>query len=74
LDSIATSSVDHMMPLTRGGTNDFSNLHLVHKLCNTDKKEKTVREHWDWRVKSGSDKISIGEQLGIVGEPKFEEE
>lgn len=71
LTSIASSSVDHMKPLSRGGKNDFSNLHLVHKLCNTDKKEKTVREHWEWRVASGFDEISIGDKLGIVGEPMF---
>jgi 5-methylcytosine-specific restriction endonuclease McrA len=71
LTSIESSSVDHMMPLSKGGSNDFSNLHLVHKLCNTDKKEKTVREHWEWRVTSGFDDISIGDKLGIVGEPSF---
>jgi hypothetical protein len=63
-----------MMPLSRGGTNDFSNLHLVHRLCNTDKKQKTVREHWNWRVLSGFDKVSIGDQVGIIGEPTFERE
>ena len=71
LGSIESSSVDHMRPLSRRGTNDFSNLHLVHKRCNTDKKEKTVREHWEWRVASGFDEISIGEQLGITSEPTF---
>jgi hypothetical protein len=71
LSSIQACSVDHMTPLSRQGTNEFSNLHLVHKLCNTDKKEKTVREHWEWRVASGFDAVSIGEQLEISGEPSF---
>jgi hypothetical protein len=53
LHSIGSGSIDHMTPLSKGGTNDFSILHLVHKLCNTDKKYKTVREHWDWKVRSG---------------------
>jgi hypothetical protein len=65
LPSIQGCSVDHKTPLTRGGSNRSSNLHLVHRLCNTDKKEKTVWEHWEWRVQSGFDTELIGLQLGI---------
>jgi 5-methylcytosine-specific restriction endonuclease McrA len=71
IPSISECSVDHMIPLSKGGSNDTSNLHLVHKLCNTDKKDKTVLEHWRWRVESGFDEINIGDLLGIRGEPVF---
>lgn len=71
LVTIEVSSVDHMNPLSKGGGNELWNLHLVHRLCNTDKKEKTVREHWNWRVDSGFDATPIGDRLGIVGEPNF---
>jgi hypothetical protein len=71
LGTITQSSVDHMIPLSRGGTNEIRNLHLVHRRCNTDKKDKTVREHCNWRVESGFDEVSIGDRLGIVGEPTF---
>ena len=65
LPSIQACSVDHKTPLSKGGTNARTNLHLVHRLCNTDKKEKTVWEHWQWRVQSGFDDELIGAQLGI---------
>lgn len=55
-------SVDHMIPVTRGGGGG-ANLHLVHKLCNTDKHNKTVEEHWKWRVNSGFNSMPIGKQL-----------
>jgi HNH endonuclease len=60
-------SVDHMVPVTRGG-GEGSNLHLVHKLCNTDKYNRTVEEHWQWRVTPGFDLIPIGEQLLVMKE------
>jgi 5-methylcytosine-specific restriction endonuclease McrA len=63
-------SVDHMLPITKDG-GEGSNLHLVHKLCNTDKYDRTVEEHWQWRVDSGFDLISIGEQLSAMEKKGF---
>lgn len=31
---IGASSIDHVIPLIKGGTNDLSNLRLVHEECN----------------------------------------
>ena len=37
-------SVDHIIPLSRGGTNDISNLRATHKFCNTLKDNMTDEE------------------------------
>ena len=37
-------SVDHIVPLSRGGTNDLNNLRATHKLCNTLKDSMTDEE------------------------------
>ena len=37
-------SVDHITPLSRGGTNDISNLRATHKFCNTLKDNMTDEE------------------------------
>lgn len=33
-------TIDHFIPLARGGSNDASNLHLVHSKCNSSKNAK----------------------------------
>lgn len=47
--------VDHKIPVSRGGSNDWANLQAVHKRCNLDKGALTPGEHraklsW-WRFK-----------------------
>ncbi len=37
-------SLDHRLPLARGGKNDYSNLHLVCKSCNSMKGQLTEEE------------------------------
>ena len=37
-------SVDHMVPLSRGGRNDISNIALAHLSCNLKKRTKTPEE------------------------------
>ena len=44
--------VDHKVPASRGGGNDWGNLQAVHKRCNLDKGELTNQEHAaksEWR-------------------------
>lgn len=41
--------IDHIMPITKGGTNDFHNLITSCRKCNRQKKDKTVQEFYKWR-------------------------
>ncbi len=66
ISSIAVAEVDHATPLARGGRHDASNFILAHKKCNKEKHNKTLREHWDWRVKVGLDRENLGRKLGII--------
>ena len=47
--------VDHVLPLSRGGSNASDNLMLAHTQCNREKANKTLEEHWAWRLKVGLD-------------------
>lgn len=42
--AIKDYSVDHRLPLARGGKNDYSNLHLICKSCNSMKGQLTEEE------------------------------
>lgn len=37
IDSIHEATVDHVIPLARGGSNHFDNLQLAHQDCNSNK-------------------------------------
>ncbi len=45
--------VEHLLPSSKGGTNDRSNLVLSHRSCNQEKKQKSVTEYLSWRYKVG---------------------
>ena len=55
-----------MIPLARGGKHDTSNFMLTHKQCNKEKHNKTLVEHWDWRVHVGLNKVNLGRKLGLI--------
>lgn len=38
---ITEVSIDHIVPISKGGTNDRSNLQLTHVWCNLEKGDKT---------------------------------
>jgi len=38
-------SIDHKMPLSRGGTNEYKNLAVAHRKCNSRKGAKTEEEY-----------------------------
>ena len=42
-------SLEHKMPISRGGTNEYSNLGIAHKLCNISKNYKTIEEYIKWK-------------------------
>lgn len=54
--------VEHMTPLSRGGTNDSGNLTLACVPCNRDKNNKTATEFITWRRRLGL-KVRIESQL-----------
>jgi 5-methylcytosine-specific restriction endonuclease McrA len=58
--------VDHMVPLARGGRDDRSNLLLAHAQCNKEKHNKTLTEHWEWRVRVGLDPENLGRKHGLL--------
>lgn len=45
--------LDHVVPISRGGTHDEKNLAMAHAKCNTEKHSKTLEEHWAWRARVG---------------------
>lgn len=45
--------IDHMMPVSRGGTNSIENLILACRTCNRDKTNKTAAEFIAWRSRLG---------------------
>lgn len=46
-------TVDHILPLAKGGTNELGNLQLAHWTCNRQKSDKLEME---MRIKEGSKK------------------
>lgn len=42
--SIPDSSLEHLNPISRGGTHEYTNLGIAHRLCNSTKRNKTYEE------------------------------
>ena len=49
LENWKTAHVDHLTPVSKGGSNHQNNLCLAHAQCNKEKHNKTYDEHWEWR-------------------------
>ncbi len=45
--------VDHIIPLSKNGTNELENLVTSCRTCNRQKRDKTVKEFMEWRVING---------------------
>ena len=56
---------DHMTPLSKGGADALENLALTHARCNQDKFNKTLEEHWAWRVKCRYDTVNLGDNFRL---------
>lgn len=66
LDRADLCEVDHATPLTKGGRDHSSNLLLAHAQCNKEKHNKTLREHWEWRMRVGLDSENLGRKYGLI--------
>lgn len=54
-------TIDHMVPVGRGGTDDFSNLLPACRACNADKRHMTHDEYmsWDGRKRYSNDDVTL---------------
>lgn len=43
-----SDSIDHKVPLSKGGSHTYDNLHMICKQCNTVKAKYTHDEYVDW--------------------------
>lgn len=44
------SEIDHVLPISRGGTDTIDNVTLSCRKCNREKGDRTRAEYWDWRL------------------------
>lgn len=51
--------VEHLTPVSRGGSHDEDNLVLSHRGCNQEKAAKTVPELVEWRARVGYEPIDF---------------
>jgi 5-methylcytosine-specific restriction endonuclease McrA len=66
ISSVAVAEVDHAVPLAKGGKHHPSNFILTHARCNKEKHNKTLPEHWEWRVRVGLDPENLGRKHGLL--------
>ena len=41
-------TIEHLIPIARGGRHDLDNIDFAHHACNASKQDKTVEEYRDW--------------------------
>lgn len=66
ITSIGVAEVDHTIPLAKGGKHLETNFMLAHTQCNKEKHNKTLAEHWEWRVRVGLDSENLGRKHGLL--------
>lgn len=66
ITSISVAEVDHARPLAKRGKHHASNFILTHAQCNKEKHNKTLAEHWEWRVRVGLDVENLGRKHGLL--------
>ena len=52
---IWAATIDHIVPLSRGGKHELSNCQLAHRLCNSTKQDDIEDYHIDWAEKNKLD-------------------
>jgi 5-methylcytosine-specific restriction endonuclease McrA len=68
ISAISDAEIDHATPLAKGGIHHPSNFIVTHAQCNREKHNKTLAEHWEWRVRVGLDEENLGHKHGLLGE------
>jgi 5-methylcytosine-specific restriction endonuclease McrA len=58
-DEVALAQLDHINPLSKGGSDTDENIALAHKRCNTDKLNKKLEDHWIWRYNRKMDAVKL---------------
>jgi len=53
IGSLSEAQVDHIVPVSQGGSHDVSNIALAHGKCNAEKHGKSLDQHWQWRQQVG---------------------
>lgn len=48
--------IDHILPVSKGGNDDLSNLVTACRKCNRQKKDKMINEFIEWRIRHGYSK------------------
>ena len=66
ITSISLAEVDHATPLAKDGAHHPSNFMLSHRQCNKEEHNKTLAEHWEWRVRVGLDTENLGRKHGLL--------
>lgn len=46
-------TIEHKTPVSRNGTNDYNNLGISHKSCNSSKRDKTMEEYSEYKKLRG---------------------
>lgn len=49
--SFGKDSIEHLLPLSRGGNNNYDNLAIACRPCNSSKGNKTISEWLQWKIK-----------------------
>lgn len=58
-DEVALAQLDHINPLSQGGSDTDENIALAHKRCNTGKHNKQLEKHWLWRYNQKLDTVKL---------------
>ena len=48
------ATLDHIIPKSRGGSDDITNLQLAHEWCNNDKDDMLPEEYAEWQLQTKS--------------------
>lgn len=62
-EKLWSATIDHILPLSQGGTHEPENCQLAHRLCNSIKLADTQAFHIDWEEKNQADNGRWSEAL-----------
>ena len=64
-DNLWAATIDHIIPLSRGGKHEMSNCQLAHRLCNSMKQDDIEVFHINWAEKN---RIDSGRWMDVLVE------